>query len=75
MKSSEIKIGTRILLPCPRCERKRSLTFHSVNLLKAQRERICVACRNNDTAESVVAPYHSPSYRKSHTPDMRELPS
>lgn len=69
MKISEIKYGTRILLPCPRCERKRSLVFDGPAWYQKQKSRICQDCILDDRAEGSVLS-HTRNHLKAASAEM-----
>lgn len=52
MKISEIKPGTRILVPCIECGRKRSLLFTCAAQYALQKSRKCEECRQEHTANN-----------------------
>lgn len=51
MKISELTYGIRILIPCPRCERKRSVIFNGPATYREQKARICRECQQDDLVE------------------------
>lgn len=52
MKVVEIKVGTRIMLPCARCGHKRSVIFGGIGQWEKQKSRICREYQIGDRVES-----------------------
>jgi len=73
MKLSEIKPGTKILVPCVRCGYKRSLQFQSVAGYKRALSRECRACRAEEIEPNNEALNRSFRRRIGSMPEHEEM--
>jgi len=54
MKLSELKSGTKILVPCVRCGYKRSITFHGVATYRKQLTQRCYQCSAEEKEANTI---------------------
>lgn len=66
MKLSELKPGTKMLVPCARCAVKRSLIYRTPSEYKRQKEKICVVCATEDRCSDLGGAMHekNPNHRR-----------